>query len=52
MVEAPPFKFDRCDTYMYFASNMLPNDPVIVEVGSIHGVHGIKLTVRVLNSVY
>lgn len=43
MVEAPSFEFDRCDTYMYFASNMLPIHPVIVEVGSIHGAHGIKL---------
>lgn len=37
------FEFDRCDTYMYFASNMLPENPVIVEVGSIHGAHSLKL---------
>lgn len=43
MVEMPCFEFDREDTYMYFASNMLPNRPTIVEVGSIHGAHGIKL---------
>jgi len=43
MIEAPILNFDRCDTYMYFASNMLPANPVIVEVGSIHGAHGIKL---------
>lgn len=43
MVEAPCFEFDRCDTYMYFATNVLPVNPVIVEVGSIHGAHGIKL---------
>lgn len=43
MVETPHFEFDRCDTYMYFASNVLPDNPVIVEVGSIHGAHGIKL---------
>jgi len=43
MVEAPVFSFDRCDTYMYFASNVLPDMPIIVEVGSIHGAHGIKL---------
>jgi len=39
----PEFEFDRCDTYMYFASNMLPKRPVIVEVGSIHGAHSLKL---------
>lgn len=43
MVESPCFEFDRCDTYMYFASNMLPDRPTIVEVGSIHGAHGRKL---------
>lgn len=43
MLDRPSFEFDRCDTYMYFASNMLPANPVIVEVGSIHGAHGIKL---------
>jgi hypothetical protein len=43
MVEAPCLEFDRCDTYMYFASNMLPSNPVIVEVGSIRGAHGVKL---------
>ncbi len=43
VIKTPHFEFDRCDTYMYFASNMLPNNPVIVEVGSIHGAHGIKL---------
>jgi len=37
------FDFDRCDKYMYFASNFLPDNPVIVEVGSIHGAHGVKL---------
>lgn len=42
-MKTPYFEFDRCDTYMYFALNMLPNNPVIVEVGSIHGAHGIKL---------
>jgi FkbM family methyltransferase len=51
MVEAPPFEFDRCDTYMYFASNMLPDDPVIVEVGSIHGAHGIKLCKKFNNEL-
>jgi len=39
-------QFDRCDTYMYFAENALPQSPVIVEVGSIHGAHGIKLCNR------
>lgn len=39
----PSFEFDRCDTYMYYAFNMLPNHPTIVEVGSIHGAHGVKL---------
>lgn len=43
MVETPSFVFDRCDTYMYFASSVLPVNPVIVEVGSIHGAHSIKL---------
>jgi len=42
----PEFEFDRCDTYMYFASNMLPERPTIVEVGSIHGAHGNKLRRR------
>lgn len=46
MVEAPCFEFDRCDTYMYFASNVLPDNPTIVEVGSIHGAHGNKLRKR------
>lgn len=45
------FEFDRCDTYMYFASNMLPNNPIIVEVGSIHGAHGIKLCHRFNNAI-
>jgi FkbM family methyltransferase len=43
MTEKPLFEFDRCDTYMYFASNMLPDRPTIVEVGSIHGAHSVKL---------
>jgi FkbM family methyltransferase len=43
MAMTPLFEFDRCDTYMYFASNMLPDNPVIVEVGSIRGAHGVKL---------
>jgi len=51
MVEAPHFEFDRCDTYMYFASNMLPSRPVIVEVGSIHGAHGIKLCKKFNNKL-
>ena len=51
MVEAPPFEFDRCDTYMYFSSNMLPDNPVIVEVGSIHGAHGIKLCKKLENQL-
>jgi len=51
MVEAPSFEFDRCDTYMYFAANMLPVNPVIVEVGSIHGAHGIKLCKRFKNEL-
>jgi len=51
MVEAPPFEFDRCDTYMYFASNMLPDNPVIVEIGSIHGAHGIKLCKKFNNAL-
>lgn len=46
MVETPRFEFDRCDTYMYFASDMLPTNPIIAEVGSIHGAHGIKLCKR------
>lgn len=49
MVESPSFAFDRCDMYMYFASNMLPYNPVIVEVGSIHGAHGIKLCKKLDN---
>lgn len=51
MVESPPFVFDRCDTYMYFASNVLPANPVIVEVGSIHGAHGIKLCKKLDDSL-
>ena len=51
MVEAPYFEFDRCDTYMYFASNMLPESPTIVEVGSIHGAHGIKLCDKFCNDL-
>jgi len=51
MVETPSFEFDRCDTYMYFASNMLPDNPVIVEVGSIHGAHGIKLCKKFNNEL-
>jgi len=51
MTEAPTFDFDRCDTYMYFASNMLPDNPVIVEVGSIHGAHGIKLCKKFNNQL-
>lgn len=43
MAESPYLEFDRCDTYMYYASNMLPDNPSIVEVGFIHGAHGIKL---------
>jgi len=34
---------------MYFAKNVLPDNPVIVEVGSIHGAHGIKLCDRFNN---
>jgi FkbM family methyltransferase len=43
MSDKPHFEFDREDKYMYFASNILPDDPIIVEVGSINGAHGIKL---------
>lgn len=43
MIETPILEFDRCDTYMYFAVNQLPKNPTIVEVGSVHGAHGIKL---------
>jgi FkbM family methyltransferase len=49
MASDPNFEFDRCDTYMYFASNILPDNPVIVEVGSIHGAHGIKLCKKLNN---
>ncbi len=51
MSENPNFEIDRCDTYMYFAANMLPNNPVIVEVGSIHGAHGIKLCKKFSNNL-
>lgn len=51
MIEAPCFEFDRCDAYMYFASNMLPESPTIVEVGSIHGAHGIKLCDKFCNDL-
>jgi len=46
VADKPTLEFDRCDKYMYFASNMLPDNPTIVEVGSIHGAHGIKLCDR------
>ena len=49
--ENPHFVIDREDTYMYFASNMLPDNPVIVEVGSIHGAHGIKLCKKFNNNL-
>jgi len=45
-------EFDRCDTYMYFAKNILPNKPVIVEVGSIRCAHGVKLCCRFNNKLY
>jgi hypothetical protein len=32
MTEAPHFEFDRCDKYMYFASNVLPSNPTDVGV--------------------
>lgn len=51
MVETPRLDIDRCDKYMYFASNMLPSHPIIVEVGSIHGAHGIKLCKRFNNKL-
>lgn len=51
MVETPRLDIDRCDKYMYFASNILPADPTIVEVGSIHGVHGIKLYKKFNNNL-
>lgn len=47
----PDLEFDRCDEYMYFASNALPDNPTIVEVGSIHGAHGIKLCKRFGNKL-
>ncbi len=47
----PHFDIEREDTYMYFASNMLSDDPTIVEVGSIHGAHGIKLCKRFNNKL-
>jgi FkbM family methyltransferase len=50
-MKAPHFDFDRCDTYMYFASNILPDNPVIIEVGSIHGAHGIKLCKKFNNKL-
>jgi len=51
MSEIPYFNIDREDTYMYFAANMLPSRPVIVEVGSIHGAHGIKLCNKFKNNL-
>ncbi len=42
-LSTPNFVINREDKYMYFADNLLPKNPVIVEVGSIHGAHGIKL---------
>lgn len=50
-LQQPCFEFDRCDTYMYFESRLLPTNPVIVEVGSIHGAHGIKLCKRFKNQL-
>jgi len=51
MVVSPPFVLDRCDPYMYFTSDVLPDNPVIVEVGSIHGAHGIKLCKKFNNKL-
>jgi FkbM family methyltransferase len=51
MVKAPSFEFDRCDTYMYFTPDTLPDRPNIVEVGSIHGAHGIKLCKKFNNNL-
>jgi FkbM family methyltransferase len=51
MTEKLCLEFDRCDKYMYFASNILPVNPTIVEVGSIHGAHGVKLCKKFNNKL-
>lgn len=44
--DMPRLDIQREDKYMYYAANMLPDNPTIVEVGSIHGAHSIKLCNR------
>ncbi|MCG8404647.1 MAG: FkbM family methyltransferase [Phycisphaerales bacterium] len=43
--------FDRCDPYLFFASNRLPPNPIVVEVGSFKGVHACNLYNRLQGTV-